>query len=72
MASFTPPIQTAIKQAKDKEGDLVDNAAKELAGNVAVQLSKSEPIIGDFVKDNKVKIVPAFYDFHTGKVSLLP
>jgi carbonic anhydrase len=72
MASFTPPIQTAIKQAKDKEGDLVDNAAKELAGNVAAQLAISEPIIGDFVRENKVKIVPAFYDFHTGKVTLLP
>ena len=72
MASFTAPIQTAIKQAKDKEGDLVDNTAKELAGNMARHLEKSEPIIADYVNDKKVKIVPAFYDFHTGKVTLLP
>jgi len=71
MASFTAPIQTAIKKVKNKEGDLVDNAAKELAGIVATQLSESEPIIADFVNSKKVKIVPAFYDFHTGKVTLL-
>lgn len=73
MASFTPPIQTAIKRAKDKnmQGDLVDNAAKELAEMMATQIASSQPIIGDYVKDNKVKVVPAFYDFKTGEVSLL-
>lgn len=71
MASFTAPIQTAIKKVKNKEGDLVDNAAKELAGNVALQLSESEPILADFVNSKRVKVVPAFYDFHTGKVTLL-
>lgn len=71
MASFTPPIQSAIKKVKDMEGDLVDNAAKELAKDVARQLTVSEPIIADYYKDAKVNIVPAFYDFSTGKVTLL-
>lgn len=71
MASFTAPIQTAIKKVKDQEGDLVDNAARQLAKNIAVQISESEPIIADFVKDKIVKVVPAFYDFHTGRVTLL-
>ncbi len=73
MASFTPPIQTAIKRAKDKNmpGDLVDNAAMELAEMMATQIATSEPIIGDYVKDNKVRVVPTFYDFKTGEVTLL-
>jgi carbonic anhydrase len=71
MASFTAPIQAAIKKARNKKGDLVDNAARELACNVAKQLSNSEPIIADYVTGKRVKIVPAFYDFHTGKVTLL-
>jgi len=73
MASFTAPIQTAIKRAKDKDlqGDLVDNAAKELAEMMATQIATSEPIIGDYVKDNRVKVVPAYYDFKTGEVTLL-
>ncbi len=71
MASFTPQIQAAIKKVKDKKGDLVDNAAKELACSIAAQVAASEPIIADFVKDKEVKVIPSFYDFTTGKVSLL-
>ena len=73
MASFTAPIQTAIKRAKDlgKDGDLVDNSAKELAIMMASQIAASEPIIGDYVNEGKVKVVPAYYDFKTGEVTLL-
>jgi carbonic anhydrase len=38
---------------------------------MAHKLETSEPIIADLVKDNKVKIVAAFYDFHTGEVIFL-
>lgn len=71
MASFTAPIQTAIKKVKTLEGDLVDNAAKELAKMIAAQIASSEPIICDFVNENKVKVLPAYYDFSTGEVTLL-
>ncbi|MFN2353164.1 MAG: carbonic anhydrase [Desulfopila sp.] len=71
MASFTAPIQTAIKRAVDKDGDLVDNAAKELARMISAQLESSEPIIADHVKNGSVRIAPTFYDFSTGKVTLL-
>ena len=53
------------------EGDLVDNAAKEVATMMADQLRTSEPIIGDIAKEGKVKIIPAYYDLATGEVSLL-
>ena len=71
MASFTAPIQTAIKKVKDMEGDLVDNAAKEVALMIASQIASSEPIINDIAKAGKVKIIPAYYDLKTGEVSLL-
>lgn len=71
MASFTPPIQTAIKKVKDQSGDLIDNTARQLAKDIANQISESEPIIADYVNDKKVKVVPMFYDFSTGKVSIL-
>ena len=31
MATLAPPIQTAIKNIKDTEGDLIENASKEVA-----------------------------------------
>lgn len=71
MASFTAPIQTAIKKAKPIAGDLVDNAAKEVAKMIASQIADSEPIIGDYVKEGKVKVIPAYYDIGTGAVQLL-
>lgn len=71
IASLTPPIDTALKRAKGQEGDLVNNAAKELAMSTAKQIALSEPIIGDMVHDNKVLVVASYYDLDTGEVSLL-
>ena len=71
IASLTPPIDTALKRAKGREGDLVNNAAKELAMSTAKQIALSEPIIGDMVHDNKVLVVASYYDLDTGEVNLL-
>ena len=70
IASLTPPIDTALKRAKGQEGDLVNNAAKELAMSTAKQIALSEPIIGDMVHENKVLVVASYYDLDTGEVSL--
>ncbi len=50
IASLTPSIDSALKRAEKLEGDLVDNAARELAITVASDIALSEPIIGDLVK----------------------
>jgi len=71
MASFTAPIQTAIKQVKEMEGDPVDNASKQVAKMIASRVAESEPIIGDYVTNGSVKVVPVFYDISTGVVQLL-
>jgi len=71
IATLTPAIQSAIKHVNETSGNAIDNASKELARQMANKLETSEPIIADLVKDNKVKIVAAFYDFHTGEVIFL-
>ena len=72
MSTFVPPIQAAIKIVKDDEGSLVNNTARELARQIARKIADSEPIIADFVESGKTKVVPAYYDLHTGEVELLP
>lgn len=71
MATFVPPIQAAIKKVKEKAGDLVNNTARELARQMADKIANSEPIIADFVEHGKTRVVPAYYDLHSGEVSLL-
>jgi len=71
MSTFVPPIQAAIKNVKDDEGDLVNNTAMELARQIAGKIAHSEPIIADFVERGKTRVVPAYYDLHSGKVTIL-
>ncbi len=71
IASLAPAIQPAIDKVKDQEGDLTDNAAREVARMTAELLQNSEPIMADLVKEGKIKIVPAFYDLESGEVNLL-
>lgn len=71
IATLTPSIQAAIKNVQDKDGNLVDNASRELARQMAAKIASSEPIVADLVKEGKVRVVPAFYDFHTGEVNFL-
>jgi len=72
MATLAPPIQTAIKNIKDAEGDLIENASKEVACHIARNIETSEPIIADFVEEGKVKVIAAYYDLQSGIVSILP
>lgn len=71
IATLGPAIQTAIKRVEDMEGDLINNASRELARHIAQKIADSEPIIADMVKDGAVKVVPAYYDLHSGIVTFL-
>ncbi|MGL1930772.1 MAG: carbonic anhydrase [Desulfotalea sp.] len=68
MASLGPAIQEAIKNVQDAEGNLTNNAAKELAKLMAQRIRTSEPIMADLVKNEKVKVVSAYYDLESGIV----
>jgi carbonic anhydrase len=71
IASLAPLIQPAVDKVRDQEGDLTDNAAREVARMTADQMRNSQPIMANLVAEGKLKIVPAFYDLESGEVSLL-
>lgn len=71
ISTLAPPIQVAIKKVEDQEGDLVDNASRELAKQIADKIANSEPVIADLVKEGQTKVVPAYYSLQTGEVSFL-
>ena len=71
MSTFVPPIQAAMKIVKSHKGDLINNTARELARQMARKIAESEPIIADFVQHGRVRVVPAYYDLHSGQVSIL-
>ncbi len=71
IASLAPAIQPAVDKVKGMEGDLTDNAAKEVARMTRDELIKSEPIIADLVKEGKLMIVAGFYDLESGVVEVL-
>lgn len=71
IATLGPAIQTAIKNVEKSEGDLINNASKELARKIARKIAESEPIIADLTKSGMVRVVPAFYDLHSGEVHFL-
>ncbi len=71
MASLGPAIQAAMKNSEGQEGDRNNNTAKELAKMIADKIATSEPIIADYVKEGKVKVVAAYYDLKSGEVALL-
>lgn len=71
MATLGPAIQTAIKNIKDAEGDLVNNASKELARLISKRIAESEPILAELVEGGALKVVPAYYDLASGVVEFL-
>lgn len=71
IATLGPAIQTAIKNVKETEGDLINNVSKELARQISGKIAQSEPIIAELVQKEAVKIVPAYYDLVSGEVEFL-
>lgn len=71
IATLGPAIQTAIKNIKGDEGDLVNNASRELARQISAKIAHAEPIVAELVKSGAVKIVPAYYDLMSGEVEFL-
>jgi len=71
IATLGPAIQTAIKNIKEVEGDLVNNASKELARLISKKIAESEPVIAELVQVGAVKVVPAYYDLLSGEVEFL-
>ena len=61
-------ISPAVEAAKKEEGDLLDNSIHKNVEMIVEQLEKSQPILHEFVHENKLEIEGAVYSFDTGKV----
>ncbi|MDA3971977.1 MAG: carbonic anhydrase [Desulfobulbaceae bacterium] len=71
MSSLVPAIQPAVDKVRGMEGDLTDNAAREIARMTADQLRTSDPVLAPMVADGKLKVVAGFYDLESGIIKLL-
>jgi carbonic anhydrase len=60
-----------IRPAVDVAGPNIEAAAKANAKIHATLLAEASTAIGDLVKDNKIKVVAAYYDVTNGMVTLV-
>jgi carbonic anhydrase len=67
ISALFPHIQPAVDQA----GPDLEAAAKANAKIQAALLRESSTVISGLLKDNKVKVVAAYYDIANGRVTLL-
>ncbi|HEX2579563.1 MAG TPA: carbonic anhydrase [Rhabdochlamydiaceae bacterium] len=63
-------LQPAADATKTEKTNRLENTIKTNAEMVADQLSKS-PALSPLIAKKKLMVVPAYYNFHTGKVELL-
>ena len=71
MASLVPAIQPSVDKVRGMEGDLTDNAAREIAKMTAEQLRSSDPVLAPLVAAGKLKVVASFYELESGQIKLL-
>ncbi len=68
--SIEKAIEPAIKVSKGEGADFANDVSKNNA-KLVVKTLYQNPIISKCVKEHDVKIIPAYYNLHTGKVEFL-
>jgi carbonic anhydrase len=71
IGSLTESIMPAVDSTRNQPGDRVENACKANAILQANRL-KASPVISDLINQNRMRVVPAYYDLDTGAVEILP
>jgi carbonic anhydrase len=71
IASLVDGIKPIVDEAKAQGGDILDNAVRANVKHVTGELKENEPILAEFVHDEKVKIVGARYDLDSGVVEII-
>jgi carbonic anhydrase len=71
IAEVVRAISPAVDEAKTQPGDLIDNAVRVNARNIAKRLQNSGPVIPPRVQAGEVRIVAAYYSLESGHVELL-
>ncbi|MEH2059311.1 MAG: carbonic anhydrase [Nostoc sp.] len=70
IGSLIEAIKPSVESSKDQSGDKIENACK---ANVLAQVQKlkSSPVLSKLIDEEKLKIVGAYYDLDTGKISMV-
>jgi carbonic anhydrase len=71
IAELVNAIKPAVINAKDRDGNALDNAIK---ANVAIgveRLKSLEPIVAIALREGRVKVVGGVYDLRTGSVTMI-
>ncbi|MFN6473952.1 MAG: carbonic anhydrase [Nostoc sp. SerVER01] len=70
IGSLIEAIRLGVERSKNQPGDKLENACK---ANVLVQVEtlKSSSVLSELINAGKLKIVGAYYDLDTGRVSLV-
>lgn len=72
IGSILKIIAPAVDAVKGAPGDEIDNAVRANVTLVRDRLRGDEPVLARMVKENKLKIVGAYYDLDTGAVEFIP
>jgi carbonic anhydrase len=62
------PIIPAVLAARSQSGDLLDNAVRTNARRVAARLKTQSAVLQEALRQNRLKVVAARYDFDDGNV----
>ncbi|MEH2112560.1 carbonic anhydrase [Nostoc sp.] len=70
IGSLLEAIKPSVESSKGQSGDKLENACK---ANILVQVQKlkSSPVLSKLIEEEKLKIVGAYYDLDTGKISIV-
>ncbi|MBN3924156.1 carbonic anhydrase [Nostoc sp. NMS4] len=70
IGSLLEAIKPSVESSKGESGDKLENACK---ANVLAQVKKlkSSTVLSDLISAEKLKIVGAYYDLDTGKISIV-
>lgn len=72
LKAIVTALSPAVNMAQKKPGDPVENTVRIAAKLSAAALAGNEPILGEWVKAGKVKVVAARYELTTGLVEFIP
>jgi carbonic anhydrase len=70
VASIAKAIAPAVERAKDRPGDLLDNAIKANTEIVRDRI-KSSPLLAQAVDKGNISVIGAYYDIHSGEVEII-
>ncbi|OPY80294.1 MAG: Carbonic anhydrase [Syntrophorhabdus sp. PtaU1.Bin153] len=71
VASIVKAIAPAVERAKEKPGDLLDNAIKANAAIVRDHIKSSRPLLAEAVNEGNISVIGAYYDIRSGEVEII-